>query len=140
MKSALDYVKSPMIFHQIYCFVLFCFAYRGSTPVNLYDILLHSFHHKITTLSHISQILEKVVDSSARIHSELKSAGKNLLSRCDIAIDDDDTRKKSLSLFALSFLLILCLDNIKSKYTVHFCYPKLGICTYEVEMLTEPYV
>ena len=69
-------------------------AYRGSTPVNLYDILLHSFQHKITTFSQISQILEKVENSSADIHSKLKAAGKNLLSLCGPAIDDDDTRKK----------------------------------------------
>ena len=69
-------------------------AYRGSTPVNLYDILLHSFQHKITTFSQISQILEKVENSSADTHSELKAAGKNLLSLCDTAIDDEDTRKK----------------------------------------------
>ena len=69
-------------------------AYRGSTPVNLYDILLHSFQHKITPFSQISQILEKVETSSTDIHSELKAAGKNLSSLRDKAIDDDDTRKK----------------------------------------------
>ena len=97
----LDYVKSPMNFHQK---ILFCIeinrsyavkAYRGFTPVNLYDILLHSFQHKITTFSQISQILEKVENSSADIHSELKAAGKNLL----------------------SLLLILCMDNIKANNT-----------------------
>ena len=120
-------------------------AYRGSTPVNLYDILLHSSQHKITTFSQISQILEKVENSSADIHSKLKAAGKTLLSLCDPAIDDDETRKK------LEFICTQLSTHYmsgqhqgkqysSSRQTIQFIKANNTVCTYEVEMLTEPYI
>lgn len=55
-------------------------AYHGSTPINLYDILLPSFQHKVTSLSQINAIVEKVKNADIDIHSEIKEKGNELLS------------------------------------------------------------
>ena len=53
-------------------------GYRGSTLIQLTDILKSSFQYKFTLYSQLCKILEKVETSTVNIQSEMKVVARNL--------------------------------------------------------------